>query len=773
MLLLLAREFRAQGHHVTLLGYEFDIASRSGSDRICEIPQPERSYQRDVEALRWLENNWRRQFVGERQPHIVLTAGWPFLSCIPFFEHRGSRVFYQDHGVIPKDDLPEIGQRAIGLLAELKAVFVPQGYGIVAISRFILETQSSLVAQAGQPLACLLHGADHAGHDFWGKELSKSASRFQTLPEPRLLLLGRFEPGTYKRSERIFALEKRVRVWAPHVSIGVLASDAEVKAAGGDETRVVGLGHVSDRDLFSAITSSDVCLSVSDWEGFNLPLAEAQVLGRPCLVLDRGAHREVVAHPWLVCSDIDEMAEKTRLLVAQQAPPSLGSGDDFRVFARQRRWKPVAGEYLQLFASAIRAEGGRKVGAAIEVAETQRANGRKWLVMDVTNACLDESNTGCIRVARRLSAELQLMTPVLFVAWDGTLGGFRFPTTDEMAIVGRFNGPIVVSGHPWSTAGRAIMFADWMQQTGINPDWLILPEIRNPEDLRSIQRQAQALGIRTAAIFHDAIPVLRPDLVTDPRYRDTHFDYMCGLARCDAVLANSHYSEECLVRFWRDQNLVGSSMTCVLPGGSAPKRPPAIPEAERAFEGRKFILCVSTVEPRKNHRRMVEAFLELKAERPGFDLELILVGNRYAGAPELGEWLDQLTLEQRGVRWLGVVPDELLFDLYRNCELTIYPSEIEGFGLPIVESIWYGRPCLCHNQGVMSELAEGGGCLTADLTNVEAFRLAIAALAGDRDLLHRLEDECRTRSIKRWSDYAAEFLALLAAKYWSDLAPVQ
>jgi hypothetical protein len=88
---------------------------------------------------------------------------------------------------------------------------------------------------------------------------------------------------------------------------------------------------------------------------------------------------------------------------------------------------------------------------------------------------------------------------------------------------------------------------------------------------------------------------------------------------------------------------------------------------------------------------------------------------------------------------------------------------MEGFGLPIVESIWHGRPCICSRDGVMGELAREGGCLTADVEDVRALAEAIATLAEDRQLRHRLFDQAVARKLKTWDSYGEEFMGVLSA----------
>ena len=81
--------------------------------------------------------------------------------------------------------------------------------------------------------------------------------------------------------------------------------------------------------------------------------------------------------------------------------------------------------------------------------------------------------------------------------------------------------------------------------------------------------------------------------------------------------------------------------------------------------------------------------------------------------------------------------------------------------MPILESIWHGRVCLCHCEGVMAELAAEGGCLVVDMTDANALALAIYTLSSEQTLLTDLSQAASNRNIKNWDDYTHEVLVAL------------
>ena len=72
---------------------------------------------------------------------------------------------------------------------------------------------------------------------------------------------------------------------------------------------------------------------------------------------------------------------------------------------------------------------------------------------------------------------------------------------------------------------------------------------------------------------------------------------------------------------------------------------------------------------------------------------------------------------------------------YRECLFTVYPSLMEGFGLPILESLWHGKPCVCGGNSARLEVARGGGCLTVDQTSENAIAAGIKNCSEIRQLM--------------------------------------
>ncbi len=299
--------------------------------------------------------------------------------------------------------------------------------------------------------------------------------------------------------------------------------------------------------------------------------------------------------------------------------------------------------------------------------------------------------------------------------------------------------------------------------------WLILPELMEGGHARLLINYARQQNMRIAGIFHDAIAWFHPEMVLHWT-REQHADYMLAFSELDVVIAVSEYSAHQFQEFLHSQGH-SAPPVCVCRLAAEIAGSPRETQAVENSSGLVRILCVSTLEPRKNHVRILNAFQAASTKYKDRLLELHLVGASYDGAPEIAGAVRALTKKDPSVIWHENVSTEKLRELYRTCDFTVFGSWIEGFGLPVVESLWFGKPCLCSDQGVMAENARGGGCLTVDVQNTETLAAGMMQLACDGNLRARLVREALARKMKTWNDFGAEILDILDEVAPSKPAP--
>ncbi len=163
------------------------------------------------------------------------------------------------------------------------------------------------------------------------------------------------------------------------------------------------------------------------------------------------------------------------------------------------------------------------------------------------------------------------------------------------------------------------------------------------------------------------------------------------------------------------------------------------------IDTRPYILTLATLEPRKNHCRLIEAFHQLRQKHPNLDCRMVLVGAKGWLYEPIFETVRRLGLEEH-VLWLNYVPFEDIPALLNGAEVFVYPSLYEGFGLPPLEAMACGTPVIASNTTSLPEVIGDAGVLV-DPTSVEAIAEAIHRVLSDDQLRARL----RMAGLKRAS----------------------
>lgn len=160
----------------------------------------------------------------------------------------------------------------------------------------------------------------------------------------------------------------------------------------------------------------------------------------------------------------------------------------------------------------------------------------------------------------------------------------------------------------------------------------------------------------------------------------------------------------------------------------------------------RYLLTLSTREPRKNLSRLLRAYAKL-VEEPGLqDLGLVIAGGSGWMTSGLLDEARKLGLQR--VSFLGYVPDEDLPALFACCEAFVFPSLAEGFGLPVLEAMLLGAPVVCSNTTSIPEVA-GDAAVYFDPASVDAMTAAILGVLRT--------PERRPERIQKGFEQAAQF----------------
>jgi glycosyltransferase involved in cell wall biosynthesis len=377
------------------------------------------------------------------------------------------------------------------------------------------------------------------------------------------------------------------------------------------------------------------------------------------------------------------------------------------------------------------------------------------IYLDVTSACQSPLNTGVKRMQRGLHQWLRNREDYMPVCWQSAWQSYRMLRRRDYGNLEQRRRP-----HFWQVYDSVApaMWYDWLHLLGDGSsllnffkearpvDLLLMPDLLWDNRAPVISRLWET-GLHRVAFFHDAIAMRRPSQSRIDRFFCARG--IRGLAEMDAVICISHEAEEDLLHYW-NRFRIPPTATFVVPW-PVPflgERPVLFPN----FHARK-LLYVARLEPHKNHLRLLDACEKLWREGLDFSLRLIGCKAYPDTAWTVGGRIRQLRRRGRRIQWDTHVSEDALHEAYRECSFTVFPSLLEGFGLPIAESLWHGRPVVCGNNGALGEIAHGGGCAIADTGNVDSLAEEIRQLLTDEPHYEILYLQAQFRSFRDWSIY--------------------
>jgi glycosyltransferase involved in cell wall biosynthesis len=172
---------------------------------------------------------------------------------------------------------------------------------------------------------------------------------------------------------------------------------------------------------------------------------------------------------------------------------------------------------------------------------------------------------------------------------------------------------------------------------------------------------------------------------------------------------------------------------------------------------RDFILCVGSLEPRKNLKTLIEAYAMYVKHHSGREL-LVIAGAKGWLNEDITQMVAAFGLEER-VKFLGYVQEADLRVLYSAARLFVYPSLYEGFGLPPLEAMACGAPVITSNSSSLPEVV-GDAAILIDPRHSEQFCHAMRTVLADDALRLGMREKSLARArLFSWERAAEETLA--------------
>src|ERR1051326_7426031 len=260
-------------------------------------------------------------------------------------------------------------------------------------------------------------------------------------------------------------------------------------------------------------------------------------------------------------------------------------------------------------------------------------------------------------------------------------------------------------------------------------------------DLLHVQYTAPlACPVPVVVSVHDVSFLEHPEYFTRDRAWQLQFTVRRTVKRAARILTGSEFSRSSILKVYGD---LEEDKVVVVPNAAASEFRPVSRDSaaaavrERLSIGAPFVLSVGDLQPRKNQIGLIKAFARLVNAYPQLKQNLVLAGKETWFADQVHKAARDSGVSDR-IQFFGFVSDDDLLQLYNACDLFVFPSFYEGFGLPALEAMACGRAVACSRSSALPEVAGGAGLLLAPHSPEEVVR-ALADQLLDRGLRVRTE----------------------------------
>lgn len=273
----------------------------------------------------------------------------------------------------------------------------------------------------------------------------------------------------------------------------------------------------------------------------------------------------------------------------------------------------------------------------------------------------------------------------------------------------------------------------------------------------SIIEQSKAKNAEVVFMVYDMIPIVS-EFVPD-ELRAMFRGYIpFVLEHADKIIVNSASCKSDLSNYCKSNGLTQPKTKVVhlahyLPSNSNQVDHLNLPLRTRKLSKEKFLLCVGSIESRKNHLNLLIMWRKFVNSSDYNGEKLVIVGRFLWDIDPILAMLHTSGNLYGSVIVVESACEKELRYLYQNCHFTVYPSHYEGWGLPLGESLSYKKPCLHFDN---SSLVEAGYGMTTVVPypDYEAYYKVLSTLLTDNDYYQQACDNISLNKLRTWDDFA-------------------
>jgi len=271
-------------------------------------------------------------------------------------------------------------------------------------------------------------------------------------------------------------------------------------------------------------------------------------------------------------------------------------------------------------------------------------------------------------------------------------------------------------------------------------------------------------GGAVVSMVYDLIPLNGPQYVPKDLSR-TFLEWLRrAVKQSTRFLCISEFTATELRQYMSAHNVLLPAVVTPLahefPGAERNVSVTALSENSAKISSSQYVLCVGTLEIRKNGALLLRAWLRLLADLGDQIPMLVFAGRRGWLLDEFDALLAVHPQLQRFVKVVSQPSDQELSRLYSGCLFTVFPSLYEGWGLPIGEAAWFGKFCIASNASSMPEVC-GDLIDYVDPNDLEDLYHKIRRAIREPDYVRQREARIKQAPLRSWSDVSRNICAQL------------
>lgn len=245
----------------------------------------------------------------------------------------------------------------------------------------------------------------------------------------------------------------------------------------------------------------------------------------------------------------------------------------------------------------------------------------------------------------------------------------------------------------------------------------------NPQYLEAIENLIE-LGVDVRFFVHDVLPLTHKEYFPKT-FSNDFLKYIKVVGRTSKFATSCEFTQSEILKVLRKSPITAAN-NLVMPIATNSRPIPAKRCCQKLIFPNKYCLTVSNYEPRKNQTSLLKGFSRIADQS---DLNLVFVGGNSWMSDDIWRQLQDTKREFPGrIFTFKSLDDCCVSQLYVNATFTSYLSSVEGYGMPIIEAVTYGKNVLIANLAPMNQIVKSSLVVEVDPFDIEAIALKLVTL---------------------------------------------